>query len=70
MLSALASGVPVIASDTPALREFVEDGRNGALFPLGDVEALAAIFRRLAGSPGLFNQWRAGAAFTRISTRK
>jgi len=41
-LEALASGVPVVASDTGGLREVVRDGVTGALRPVGDVEAMAA----------------------------
>ncbi len=40
-LEALASGVPVIASDTGGLPEVVRHGETGALHPIGDVEAMA-----------------------------
>ncbi|HKB15287.1 MAG TPA: glycosyltransferase family 4 protein, partial [Planctomycetota bacterium] len=45
-LEALASGVPVLGSDVGGIAEIVREGENGALFPRGDVEALA---RRLQG---------------------
>lgn len=40
-LQARAAGVPVVASDVPGLREVVEPGVHGLLFPPGDAEALA-----------------------------
>lgn len=41
-LEALASGVPVIASDVGGLPEVVRHGETGALLPMGDTEAMAA----------------------------
>ena len=41
VLQARAAGVPVIASDVPGVREILEPGRHGQLFPVGDVETLA-----------------------------
>jgi len=40
-LEALATGVPVIASDAGGLPEVVRHGETGALHPVGDVEAMA-----------------------------
>ncbi|HEY7530279.1 MAG TPA: glycosyltransferase family 4 protein [Gemmatimonadota bacterium] len=47
-VEAQAAGVPVIASDSPGLRETLLEGRSGFLVPHGDVEALAARMRTLA----------------------
>jgi glycosyltransferase involved in cell wall biosynthesis len=47
-VEAQAAGVPVIASDSPGLRETLQDGRTGFLVPHGDVEALAARMLELA----------------------
>lgn len=41
-LEAMASEVPVIATRTGGLPEVVEDGEAGYLFPVGDVESMAA----------------------------
>ena len=52
-LEAMASGIPVIASEVGGLREAVEDGRSGILFPPGDARVLADGISRLAGSQEL-----------------
>lgn len=48
-VEAMASGVPVIASDIPGLREVVGDA--AALFPAGDVGALRRLIAELAADP-------------------
>lgn len=53
---ALAGGVPVIASDIGAIPERVIEGKNGFLFPPGDVDRLVEIIRRLSGSAGLLRE--------------
>ena len=45
-LEAMASGLPVIASDVGGLREVVEDERTGIIVPPENSEKIA---RRLAG---------------------
>jgi glycosyltransferase involved in cell wall biosynthesis len=42
MVEALACGVPVVATATEGAREVVEDGADGLLVPVGDVNAMAA----------------------------
>jgi glycosyltransferase involved in cell wall biosynthesis len=41
LLEAMAVGTPVVASDIDAMRELVDDGVSGTLFPTGDAAALA-----------------------------
>lgn len=52
-LEAAASGTPVVASNSPGLRESVKDGETGFLVPHGDVGALADRLARLADDPAL-----------------
>ena len=44
---AFACGIPVITTPVAAITEAIDDGRNGLLVPVGDIEALAAAMRRL-----------------------
>ncbi|MFO0792389.1 MAG: glycosyltransferase [Pirellulales bacterium] len=46
ILEAMAAGVPVVASDTPANRELVIDGQTGYLIPLGSRAGRAARARQ------------------------
>lgn len=50
MLEAMAIGVPTICTDCPVggARQMIEDGVNGLLVPVGDVEALANAMCKVA----------------------
>ena len=50
-LEAAACATPVIASDSPGLRESVVDGETGFLVPHGNVTAMAAAMERIAADP-------------------
>ena len=52
LLNALASHTPVVVSDVDGMTEFVTEGINGFVFPLGSVEGLAKVFRRIAAERG------------------
>lgn len=48
---AMASGLPVVATDIAGIPEQVAEGVNGYLIPTGDSEALADRLERLLGDP-------------------
>ncbi|HRN52959.1 MAG TPA: glycosyltransferase, partial [Gemmatimonadaceae bacterium] len=52
-VEAEACGTPVVASNSPGIRESVRDGETGYLVPHGDIAAMAAAYDRLAGDPAL-----------------
>jgi glycosyltransferase involved in cell wall biosynthesis len=47
LLEAMSCGLPVLVSDIPGNREWVEPGSNGWLFPTGNDEALAEVIVHL-----------------------
>ncbi|MBC7844729.1 MAG: glycosyltransferase family 4 protein [Gemmatimonadaceae bacterium] len=68
-LEAAACGTPVVASDSPGLRESVLDGRTGFLVTHGDVSALAAAYDRIVADPALVTRLgTAGRAFAESFT--
>ena len=68
-LEAAACATPVVASNSPGIRESVRDGTTGFLVPHGDVSAMAAAMRRLAESPELVTKLGAAArAFSETFT--
>lgn len=54
-LEAAACGTPVIAANSPGIRESVIDGETGFLVPPSDPEAMSAAMRGLLQSPELVN---------------
>jgi glycosyltransferase involved in cell wall biosynthesis len=52
-IEAMASGVPVVATDAGGTRTVVDDGETGFLVPIGDVDALAERLQRLRDDPEL-----------------
>jgi glycosyltransferase involved in cell wall biosynthesis len=52
-MEAAACGTPVVASDSPGIRESVIHGETGFLVPHGDIAAMADAMRKLAESPSL-----------------
>lgn len=57
ILEAMASGLPVIATDIRGCREEVEDGQSGFLVPVEDVGALASAIERFIVSPELVERF-------------
>ncbi|MEO8621318.1 MAG: glycosyltransferase, partial [bacterium] len=52
-LEAAACGTPVVASNSPGIRESVRDGETGFLVPHGDTMAMATAMSQLAQDPSL-----------------
>ncbi len=52
-MEAAACGTPVIASNSPGIRESVVDGETGFLVPHGDVRAMAGAMRKFIDTPSL-----------------
>jgi glycosyltransferase involved in cell wall biosynthesis len=55
-LEAAACATPVVASDSPGIRESVRDGETGYLVPHGDAGAMASAMARIAASPSLVGE--------------
>lgn len=64
-LEAAASGTPVIASNSPGIRESVRHGETGFLVPHGQVAAMAEVMRLLSGERALVE--RLGSAGRRFA---
>jgi phosphatidylinositol alpha-mannosyltransferase len=57
----MAAGTPVLASELVAFRAVLEEGRLGALVPVGDADALAKSALDLLADPARLDQLRAAA---------
>lgn len=64
-LEAAACATPVVASDSPGLRESVRDGETGLLVPHGDVAAMGRAMSRIAADRKLVDEF--GAAGRRFA---
>ena len=51
LLEAMASGIPVVATDIPGYRSVINPGENAEAFPPGDVVSLARVVSRLVDDP-------------------
>jgi len=61
IVNAIICGRPVVATATPATRDYIVDGVSGILVPPGDPQALADAIARLDGDPALLASLAAGA---------
>ena len=55
---AFAAGVPVIASRSGGMKELVEHGMNGLLYPMGDAEGLAESMKKIIRAKGILEKFR------------
>ena len=53
ILEAMATKIPVVASNVNGVREVISDRENGLLFPSNDDRALAAVLEKLIACPEL-----------------
>jgi glycosyltransferase involved in cell wall biosynthesis len=60
-LEGLSCGVPVIATAVGGVPEVVEDGKNGFLLPVGDVEGMARAALTLLTDNARHTEFRAAA---------
>jgi glycosyltransferase involved in cell wall biosynthesis len=68
-LEAAACGTPVIAANSPGIRESVVDGETGFLVAPNDADAMTAAMRGLVQSPDLVDTLgRAGRRFAETFT--
>jgi glycosyltransferase involved in cell wall biosynthesis len=65
-LEAAACATPVVASDSPGIRESVRDGETGILVPHGDVAAMSGAMARIAADRALVDSF--GQAGRRFAT--
>lgn len=67
LTEAMAVGLPVIASDVGAIPEIIRNGVDGAIYPRGDVPALATAMDRLMGDEN--ERLRLGSKATEVLDR-
>jgi glycosyltransferase involved in cell wall biosynthesis len=70
LVEAMAAGIPVVATDCGAVRETVEDGEQGFVVPVGDVDSYADRLQQLARDESLrIKMGKSGRARVEIEFR-
>jgi glycosyltransferase involved in cell wall biosynthesis len=67
LLEAMACGMAIVASNAPGNREVIENGVNGLLFPIQDVDKLADCLSQVILKPEFAQQFRHQARKTAVS---
>ena len=62
LIETIAAGVPIVATDCGAVRNIVDDGEQGYLVPVGDVEPLRRPVAPARGGRGPSGSARQGGA--------
>jgi len=57
VLEAMSMGRAIVTTTAPGCKETVQDGWNGYMVPVGDVEALASAMARLVAEPSLIGRF-------------
>ncbi len=58
VLEAFAAKIPIIASNIPALNEFVKNNQNGLLFNTGDINDLCKKMKMIIDNPDLIERFK------------
>lgn len=56
LMEAIASGLPIIASDIPPHQDAVSEGANGYFFPVGDVDMIESLLRKFLAEESVTTQ--------------
>lgn len=57
VLEAMSMGRPIVTTDAPGCRETIEDGENGYLVPIKDVDALEQAVTKIIDNPELISKF-------------
>ncbi|GIK40754.1 MAG: glycosyl transferase family 1 [Chloroflexota bacterium] len=66
LLDAIESKTPVIASHVGGLTDFIQDGVNGLLFPMGNLPALQNLMQQAIDQPNLADTLRPKTSLLRV----